>query len=53
MCWYHVFTVQYQELPGDFGYSELRLFFTKFRESAKKFAWMTGKSMKEQNYEVI
>ncbi|XP_060604108.1 vacuolar protein sorting-associated protein 18 homolog isoform X2 [Ruditapes philippinarum] len=34
--------VQYQELPGDFGYSELRLFFTKFRESAKKFAWMTG-----------
>ncbi|KAL4225031.1 Vacuolar protein sorting-associated protein 18 like protein [Mactra antiquata] len=34
--------IQYQELPGDFGYSELRLFFPKFREPAKKFAWMTG-----------
>lgn len=34
--------VQYQELPGDFGYSELRLYFPKFRDPARKFAWMTG-----------
>ncbi|XP_046364864.1 vacuolar protein sorting-associated protein 18 homolog isoform X1 [Haliotis rufescens] len=35
-------TVQFLELPGDFGYSELHLFFPKFRQAATKFAWMTG-----------
>ncbi|XP_055900557.1 vacuolar protein sorting-associated protein 18 homolog isoform X1 [Biomphalaria glabrata] len=33
---------QFIELPGDFGYSELQLFFTKFRQPACKFAWMAG-----------
>ena len=37
------FSVQFQELPGDFGYSELKLFFPKFRDPAKIFAWMTGR----------
>jgi len=37
-----VFTEQFQELPGDFGYSELKLFLPRFRGQAKKFAWMTG-----------
>lgn len=30
------------ELPGSFGYSELKLYLPKFRESARTFAWMTG-----------
>lgn len=30
------------ELPGSFGYSELKLFFPKFRGPARTFAWMTG-----------
>ena len=33
---------QFLELPGDFGRSELHLFFPKFRQQAQKFAWMTG-----------
>uniref|UniRef100_A0A0B7BPA0 Pep3/Vps18 beta-propeller domain-containing protein n=1 Tax=Arion vulgaris TaxID=1028688 RepID=A0A0B7BPA0_9EUPU len=33
---------QFLELPGDFGYSELHLFFPKFRQQALKFAWMAG-----------
>lgn len=33
---------QFLELPGDFGYSELHLFFPKFRQQATKFAWMAG-----------
>ncbi|XP_041365438.1 vacuolar protein sorting-associated protein 18 homolog isoform X2 [Gigantopelta aegis] len=33
---------QFLELPGDFGKSELHLFFPKFRQQAQKFAWMTG-----------
>ena len=37
-----LFTVEFQELPGDFGYSEFRLFLPKFREPARKFAWMSG-----------
>ena len=39
-----LFSVQFQELPGDFGYSELKLFFPKFRDPAKLFAWMTGRN---------
>ncbi|XP_052234264.1 vacuolar protein sorting-associated protein 18 homolog [Dreissena polymorpha] len=34
--------VQFQEFPGDFGYSELRLYMAKNRGPAKKFAWMAG-----------
>ncbi|ESO97284.1 hypothetical protein LOTGIDRAFT_214111 [Lottia gigantea] len=34
--------VQFIELPGDFGYSELHLYFPKFRQPAQTFAWMTG-----------
>ncbi|XP_071119989.1 vacuolar protein sorting-associated protein 18 homolog [Mytilus edulis] len=30
------------ELPGNMGYSELKLYFPKFRGSARTFAWMTG-----------
>ncbi|WAR03107.1 VPS18-like protein, partial [Mya arenaria] len=33
--------VEFTELPGDFGYSEFRLYL-KFREPARKFAWMAG-----------
>ncbi|XP_059179714.1 vacuolar protein sorting-associated protein 18 homolog [Physella acuta] len=33
---------QFIELPGDFGYSELHLFFPKFRQQATKFSWMAG-----------
>ena len=33
---------QFQELPGDFGYSELKLFIQKFRGQAQNFAWMAG-----------
>lgn len=33
---------QFMELPGDFGYSELHLFFPNFRQQARKFAWMSG-----------
>ncbi|KAH9519313.1 Vacuolar protein sorting-associated protein 18 like protein [Bulinus truncatus] len=33
---------QFLELPGDFGYSELQLYFPKFRQQAYKFAWMAG-----------
>ncbi|KAJ8299391.1 hypothetical protein KUTeg_023451 [Tegillarca granosa] len=39
---YETVTEQFLELPGDFGYSELRLFLPKFRGQAKTFAWMTG-----------
>ncbi|KAK3096988.1 hypothetical protein FSP39_005437 [Pinctada imbricata] len=33
---------QFTELPGDFGYSELKLYLPKFRGQAQTFAWMTG-----------
>ena len=29
-------------MPGEFGYSDLKLFLPKFRGQAKTFAWMTG-----------
>ncbi|GFR83888.1 vacuolar protein sorting-associated protein 18 homolog [Elysia marginata] len=39
---YETAHLQFLDLPGDFGYSELHLFFPKFRQQALKFAWMTG-----------
>ena len=33
---------QFLELPGNFGYSDLHLFFPKFRQPAQTFAWLTG-----------
>lgn len=39
---YEAEKVQFQELPGDFGHSELKLYFPKFRDPAKIFAWMAG-----------
>ncbi|KAK6183831.1 hypothetical protein SNE40_002395 [Patella caerulea] len=34
--------IQFIELPGDFGHSELHLYFPKFRQPAHSFSWMTG-----------
>lgn len=33
---------QFLELPGDFGYSELKLYLPRFRAPPRNFAWMTG-----------
>lgn len=30
------------ELPGNFGYSELKLYYTKYKGQPSTFAWMTG-----------
>ncbi|KAL5007275.1 hypothetical protein ScPMuIL_016081 [Solemya velum] len=42
---------EFLELPGNFGYSKLRLFFNKFRGQAKSFAWMTGPGIYYGNVE--
>ena len=33
------------ELPGNFGYSELRFYHDKYKGLPKSFAWMTGNSV--------
>lgn len=38
-------TEQFLELPGNFGYSELKLFHPKFRALPTSFAWMVGPGM--------
>lgn len=43
---------QFLELPGNFGYSNLHLFFPKFRQPAHTFAWLTGPGIYFGNIDV-
>ncbi|KAK7098433.1 vacuolar protein sorting-associated protein 18 homolog isoform X3 [Littorina saxatilis] len=43
---------QFLELPGNFGYSDLHLFFPKFRQPAQTFAWLTGPGIYFGNIDV-
>ncbi|XP_025087260.1 vacuolar protein sorting-associated protein 18 homolog [Pomacea canaliculata] len=43
---------QFLELPGNFGYSDLHLFFPKFRQPALTFAWLTGPGIYYGNIDV-
>lgn len=34
--------LQFLDMPGNFGYSDLHLYFPKLQHDAKNFAWLTG-----------
>lgn len=44
--------LQFLELPGNFGYSDLHLFFPKLQHDAKTFAWLTGPGVYQGDIDV-